>query len=302
MRIVQKTSALPLGSWPDSTLFVGDHLRIDDHAYAVQSKSPTEERQTQRFQIVLPRVGGWMRHVEGSRHWADPVTAVFYNPGDSYRYEHHARRGRCTYLILSDEAAGELVQAPRFGATHRSLDARLLLIHRAYLDLVRRDPKDALAIEELGLILAWELARPDEGGPAPPKNSMRCASRATVRRHAELAEALKHLLARRLAEPHRLADLAESLACSPFHLARVFRAQTGSSIQGYLRRLRLARALEGLQPGCDTTDLALAVGFSSRSHFSDAFRTEFGCRPSEVRAGIAAEALRSWLARDREGR
>ena len=52
----------------------------------------------------------------------------------------------------------------------------------------------------------------------------------------------------------------------------------------YLTRLRLRAALERLAGGAnDLTALALDLGFSSHSHFADAFRREFGRTPSAVR-------------------
>jgi AraC family transcriptional regulator len=44
-------------------------------------------------------------------------------------------------------------------------------------------------------------------------------------------------------------------------------------------------ALERLSEGdCDLTELALNLGFSSHSHFTDAFKREFGRTPSEEKA------------------
>ncbi len=78
--------------------------------------------------------------------------------------------------------------------------------------------------------------------------------------------------------------VARAVHASPFHLARVFRQRTGAPIHRYLTRLRLRAALERLAGGAnDLTALALALGFSSHSHFADAFRSEFGRTPSAVR-------------------
>jgi AraC-like DNA-binding protein len=48
-------------------------------------------------------------------------------------------------------------------------------------------------------------------------------------------------------------------------------------------QLRLARALVELPYSTDITSLALDLGFSSHSHFTLAFRSAFGCTPSEFR-------------------
>jgi AraC-like DNA-binding protein len=64
----------------------------------------------------------------------------------------------------------------------------------------------------------------------------------------------------------------------------VFRAETGFSVDRYHRALRLRAALERLPAhGGRLSALALDLGFSSHSHFSDTFRREFGVAPSAVR-------------------
>ena len=60
-------------------------------------------------------------------------------------------------------------------------------------------------------------------------------------------------------------------------------------IHRYLTQLRLRSSLERLADGAnDLTALALELGFSSHSHFTDAFRREFGHAPSRDRPGGAS--------------
>jgi transcriptional regulator GlxA family with amidase domain len=101
--------------------------------------------------------------------------------------------------------------------------------------------------------------------------------------HRRLAETAKAELWRARAEPLTLPALAERLRCSPFHLARVFRAETGYSVDAYDRTLRLRLALERLPSSRGRLSaVALESGFSSHSHFSEAFRREFGLPPSAL--------------------
>ena len=81
-----------------------------------------------------------------------------------------------------------------------------------------------------------------------------------------------------------LGELARTLHTSPFHLARVFRAETGFTLAGYRQALRLRAALERL-PGNDRdlSALALELGFSSHSHFTATFTREYGVPPSAVK-------------------
>ena len=113
------------------------------------------------------------------------------------------------------------------------------------------------------------------------------AKPARARRDFNLVEAARDLIARRFKENVSLADLAGDVGCSVFHLARVFKSRTGFSLHAYRNQLRLRAALEGLGEGeVDLIDIALDLGFSSHSHFTEAFRRNFGKPPSVVRARL----------------
>jgi AraC-like DNA-binding protein len=54
----------------------------------------------------------------------------------------------------------------------------------------------------------------------------------------------------------------------------------GMTIPQYLRQLRLERAAELLRSGkFNVTEAAVEVGYSSLSHFSQAFHEQYGCCP-----------------------
>jgi AraC-like DNA-binding protein len=88
------------------------------------------------------------------------------------------------------------------------------------------------------------------------------------------------ILRRRLAEPPTLEEIGREVGCSPFYLSRTFSGETGMTIPQYLRKLRMERAAELLRSGkCNVTEAALEVGYSSLSHFSQAFCQVMGCCP-----------------------
>ena len=115
----------------------------------------------------------------------------------------------------------------------------------------------------------------------PPRRARRGVTSAA---HRELAEAAKAELAAAPAARTTLDQLARRLHVSAFHLARVFRAETGFALADYRRTLRLRAALERLpDSGRDLSGLALDLGFSSHSHFAASFRREFGVQPAVLR-------------------
>jgi AraC family transcriptional regulator len=83
-----------------------------------------------------------------------------------------------------------------------------------------------------------------------------------------------------LAEPLTLSSIAASVGLTRMHFAAQFRLATGSTPHTYLLRRRVERAqwllLESDQP---VTQIALDCGFSTPSHFSEAFKRMVGDSP-----------------------
>lgn len=80
----------------------------------------------------------------------------------------------------------------------------------------------------------------------------------------------------------RVDDLADAVALSRRQLSRRLKDATGESPGVLIRRVRLRRAAKLLEAGTQSvSEVAYAVGYSSPSHFSRAFREHFDCTPSE---------------------
>lgn len=130
---------------------------------------------------------------------------------------------------------------------------------------------DVLACEEQALGLAAKLLR--------ARDSMVLAPRAQ-----DHVEATKSFLANRFRGQLSLAEISRSIGLSPFHLTRLFKAATGTSLYRYVIHLRLAEALDRLaEPRIDLSALALDLGFSHQSHFTSAFRHHYARTPGQVR-------------------
>lgn len=100
-----------------------------------------------------------------------------------------------------------------------------------------------------------------------------------------------------LDRPLKLEDVARTAAFSPFHFHRVFKALTGETLQAFVKRLRLERALGMLSHGPERslTEIALACGFSSSSDFSRSFKQRYGVPPSAFDIEVfRAERRQEW--------
>lgn len=87
-----------------------------------------------------------------------------------------------------------------------------------------------------------------------------------------------------VADPLDLGRLAQVAALSTRQLNRLFREKLGRSAMKYYRELRLEKAQSLLRNSpLSLTEIALATGFASSSHFSRAYTAQFGQPPSSYR-------------------
>jgi AraC family transcriptional regulator len=82
-----------------------------------------------------------------------------------------------------------------------------------------------------------------------------------------------------------LEQLAAVARLSPYHFARQFKAATGLPPHQYVITRRVERAKELLQAGTapSLAEVAMHVGFSDQSHFSQHFKRLVGVTPGQFR-------------------
>lgn len=112
--------------------------------------------------------------------------------------------------------------------------------------------------------------------------------------NAKLAEAVA-LMEANLGEPLPTEDIARLVGVSRRQLERLFKQHLDELPSRYYSELRLARALRLLQQTSQSIlQIALACGFASGSHFSNAYRARFGRTPRDERSQRAA----AWRGQD----
>lgn len=249
-------------------LFVGRELFVGEWRCAGGIQHGSNEV-VRHIEIGLQREGSHLRAIGRERRLVDVTTATLNAVGDEYRMSAPVPRPqRATALLVRGALAAELL--PRLSARFAPIAADAALLHSRLL----RAP-DLLAAEETALALLDRLLT------AARARSEAALDVSPARR--ALAEQVQHLVATRYADRLTVEAIATACGSSPFHLSRVFRTVTGQSIHQHLTQVRLRMALFRL-PGCGgrLTELALDIGFSSHSHFTAAFRREFGCAPSAL--------------------
>ncbi|RUV68132.1 GlxA family transcriptional regulator [Mesorhizobium sp. M5C.F.Cr.IN.023.01.1.1] len=102
--------------------------------------------------------------------------------------------------------------------------------------------------------------------------------------HHPALVAIVDLMTSHIADPLNLDDLAHLAGIGTRQLERLTKQQLGQSVMQFYRSLRLEKADELLQQSnLPLVEVALATGFSNRSHFSRAFQAHFGFGPASRR-------------------
>jgi len=252
--------------------------------------------------LAFPRRGVFVMHMPGETFVADPNIVIFQNADDIFRTSHPGGHGDDTTWVamkpdLLNDVMGEEEQdvpgnpSHPFSRSHGPSTPRGYLLQRmAFENASRGVGADPVFVAEVVHELVREAVSASSMTSAGRKTVRMRAS--TVRVHMEAAEAVKALLASRYSDRLTLDEIAGHVHAAPCHLCRLFRRVVGLPIHQYLNRIRLREAITRFaDPSVNLAGVAIDVGFASHSHFTDAFRREFGVAPSVVRQWMSSEDL-----------
>jgi len=143
--------------------------------------------------------------------------------------------------------------------------------------LLSEDGSSSLLVHAAALeFLAWHLKslRPENDDTGI------CA-----RERKQLLGVREHLLSD-LSQPPTIEQLAREAGLNQFKIKRGFRVLFGTSVYALFQRERMEQA-QHLLLRHSVTETASLLGYSNISHFSNAFRKQFGALPSDARRGAA---------------
>jgi AraC-like DNA-binding protein len=281
-----------MSSSPSRALVKTAHVTVGQFRCAPSAADFRSAGAITRHTFVFPRRGVWIQHEGAPPFVADPTRITLYNPGQPY--ERHALDpdgDHSDWIALSDDIVRDVVSAHdpdaadspdrvlrfAFAPSHAPLH---LAQRRLYDYLERTAAPDVLFVEESAVTL---FAGTVAGLYARATSGRSRDGRALTRRNRETVEAVCAYLNRTFAENHSLGQIAQAVGTSVFHLCRIFRRGTGSTVHEYRHALRLRHALDRLTVERDLLTIALDLGYSGHSHFTAAFRRHFGDVPSRVR-------------------
>lgn len=99
----------------------------------------------------------------------------------------------------------------------------------------------------------------------------------------QLADQIDQLLQGAAAAQLTIPEIARQCHSNPGSVQRIFKQRHGISLGAYRRRRQLDLAHKALTEGATVVQAAQAAGYHHLQSFSDAFRREFGCLPSQLK-------------------
>lgn len=255
-----------------------ESVKLQDYACDGAHRPPSRTETTAEYEVIFVRRGVFKLWTHRREQVVTPNEVLFLRPGSEYAVSHPVAGGDdCTVVACSPELLepisrrdGNVRVAP---VTSKLFHDQMTLFARA-----SRKAASTLEIEErLFDLVAASVAHFDDAG------ARRLTAAPRQRRYVRRAQ---EVIAAYCTEPLPLTTIASLSGTSPFHLSRLFRECTGTSLHRYQTTLRLRHALRRILDGePDIGALALDTGFSSHSHFTAAFRREFGVAPRLLRSG-----------------
>ncbi|RYD40829.1 MAG: AraC family transcriptional regulator [Sphingomonadales bacterium] len=244
-------------------------------------EAPTDWAFEEDHHVIVVHLGGRLDRMEcefsvGPSGPVLPVRGDVWMIPAACRYAALAQGERAEFVELSVPTA-LLADAP-LTARVQHHDAFLFDAAARLFELVRDTDDDLarMASHEVGDALERHLRqRYGHRAPAPGPRALSASDR------SRLADAIRG----QLDAEHSLAALAALVGMDVRRFTSAFHDAFGVSPWQYVMRARLDEAARLLWHGAEpVTEVALAMGFASPSHFATAFARRFGVPPSRYRA------------------
>ena len=225
--------------------------------------------------VVLMRCGAYRRRVDGIESVVDPNTGCFRQRGGEVSVANFTGAPEeFTVIELESCVLGSMFAIPTLPAGPFAVTPEIDLRHRMLLRDIAAGDDDAEEdmIRLVGAVVSQCHVDVVRGSrPTTESNWRSLVGDAIEVLHDTDGAVSVQALARRV-------------GASPFHLSRVFRAITGSTISQYRLQLRVRTVLDRLSQGDhDLATLANAVGFADHSHMTRAVVAQLGEPPSVLR-------------------
>jgi AraC-like DNA-binding protein len=206
--------------------------------------------------------------LNGIAHRIYPGTASVVPPDTAmaYRYQGLSEHCFCHFRIAPSEA-DSLVWVPAVWQLGRDSPE----IYQRFSNAALQAFPSVARRQALVWNLLWSLSVPED--------------REEKLKHPAFGKAAK-LIEQNLAQPLTVSEIARQAGVSYSYLSRVFQAEVGTDVIGYIRQRRVQRAEHLLRSSTlPIKSIAASIGFSDLAHFNRMIHKTCGCSPSELRKG-----------------
>jgi AraC family transcriptional regulator len=290
---LSKSSGLCTAQWepgyPVRWRYADDRFALADwRCNGTRSVAPPSEELTRHCEINLHRRGWHVRSVARRRYFIDPLHHSLWPADSGFRLSNNTAHPQAATLLFVNERVLEESVATVPGASAAGVQRlrtspahwRSSELTACHARLLATDCDDRLAIEENALTLIRRVVAEAAGARGWILQS-------PVPRRAAAVENARSYILSRYREPLSLSSIAAACGVAPSTLCAHFPRVVGMSVWRYVQQLRLQEAALALSEGeTDLSRLALDLGFSSHSHFAQAFRAQFAQPPSRFRRGV----------------
>ena len=97
---------------------------------------------------------------------------------------------------------------------------------------------------------------------------------------------LKQMILETPEKPFPIADMAQNIGVSPYHMIRRFKAVCGLTPHQFQIQCRIRRAQKMLDADKSVTEVAYATGFCDQSHFDRCFHRIVRLTPGEYKKSV----------------
>ena len=256
-------------------LFAHDGIKLLDVRGSYKPFSWTSGSISQRWGVVLVRHGLYHRRYDGDEHVVDVNTGFVRRPGQETALAIPNGLPDDLTSIDVDEAALDLVPVLTEASGPLRITPRVSLAHRLLCKCVTAGEDDVAVEAAIGDVLTSALGD-NADRPVYTRTSTERTHQRAVLQTCELLQ---------VADPGMsLVELARHVAVSPFHLTKIFRRVTGTTISQYRTRLLVHAVLERICDGDDDlSSIAASTGFADHSHMTRTLVSQLGHTPSALR-------------------
>ncbi len=232
--------------------------------------------------LVLVRRGGFRLRLEGHEEFIGPSMAFFEGLSAEYQIQHPNDDGDTTTMVkFSEEAALRLTGDAQFPPHALLTEGWIDFAHRRLIADLRRGIDSFEAEEKVARLVGVLIEAAAPGRMTSQRPS-------TESRHRRIVNIVREAVAADLVNSS-LTQVASLAGHSIFHVSRIFRSHTGTSLSRYRNSVRTTVALQRIEEGeRDLAGLATQLGFTDQAHMTRVVRAQVGLTPARIRSILRA--------------